>query len=342
VIYEKIAPPETGSRITFKDSEPIVPNDPIIPFIRGDGTGVDIWPAAQRVFDAAVEKAYGGDRKIVSFKVYASDEACEVYGTYQYLPEDTLNAIREYRVAIKGPLTTPIGGSIIHSWLNRMLLPDTVGTIASSATIPGIPSLPLSADQTTQLCELLKTPPPGKEAALLNMLRDRIPLEVNQAAYVKAGFLTAITKGEATSPLVSAHRMGEGKVGKGKGRVMDCCKLRMGRAPPFNTNPLFLRLATLSTDWRLTKSPLIQAEPRDRHYYSMLNIMHAKPTLSTSPIHYLGATEIPSAPNVSINLTDPAVLKLLEQGGTIAILLTLCLFFWILTGFVKALDRKEE
>jgi isocitrate dehydrogenase len=111
-MYEKITPPAIGSRITFKEGEPIVPDDPIIPFIRGDGTGVDIWPASQRVFDAAVEKAYGGDRKIVWFKVYAGDEACDLYGTYQYLPEDTLTAIREFGIAIKGPLTTPIGGGI--------------------------------------------------------------------------------------------------------------------------------------------------------------------------------------------------------------------------------------
>jgi isocitrate dehydrogenase len=111
-MYEKITPPAIGSRITFEAGEPIVPDDPIIPFIRGDGTGVDIWPASQRVFDAAVEKAYGGKRKIAWMKVYAGDEACEVYGTYQYLPEDTLAAIREFGVAIKGPLTTPIGGGI--------------------------------------------------------------------------------------------------------------------------------------------------------------------------------------------------------------------------------------
>lgn len=111
-MYEKIVPPSQGSRILFQDGKLVVPNDPIVPFIRGDGTGVDIWPAAQRVFDAAVETAYGGDRKIVWFKVYAGDEACDLYGTYQYLPEDTLNAIRDYRVAIKGPLTTPVGGGI--------------------------------------------------------------------------------------------------------------------------------------------------------------------------------------------------------------------------------------
>lgn len=111
-MYEKITPPTTGSRITFKNGEPIVPDNPIIPFIRGDGTGVDIWPAAQKVIDAAVKAAYGDKRSISWFKVYAGDEACDKYGTYQYLPQDTLEAIKEYGVAIKGPLTTPVGGGI--------------------------------------------------------------------------------------------------------------------------------------------------------------------------------------------------------------------------------------
>ncbi len=111
-MYEKITPPTTGAAITFKKGEPIVPDYPIIPFIRGDGTGIDLWPASEKVFDAAVQSAYGDRRKITWFKVYAGDEACERYGTYQYLPEDTLAAIREFGVAIKGPLTTPIGGGI--------------------------------------------------------------------------------------------------------------------------------------------------------------------------------------------------------------------------------------
>ncbi len=112
VSFEKLTPPSSGTAIRFEDGLPVVPNDPIIPFIRGDGTGVDIWPATQRVLDAAVAKAYGGERRIEWFKVYAGDEACDLYGTYQYLPEDTLTAIRTYGVAIKGPLTTPIGGGI--------------------------------------------------------------------------------------------------------------------------------------------------------------------------------------------------------------------------------------
>lgn len=111
-MYDKITPPTTGEKVTFKNGEPIVPNNPIIPFIRGDGTGIDLWPATEKVLDAAVAKVYGDQRKISWFKVYAGDEACELYGTYQYLPEDTTTAIREYGIAIKGPLTTPIGGGI--------------------------------------------------------------------------------------------------------------------------------------------------------------------------------------------------------------------------------------
>ncbi|MGF1539334.1 MAG: NADP-dependent isocitrate dehydrogenase [Pleurocapsa sp.] len=111
-MYEKLTPPTHGSTIKFQNGKPIVPDDPIIPFIRGDGTGVDIWPATEKVIDAAVQAAYGDRRKINWFKIYAGDEACDRYGTYQYLPEDTLKAIQEYGVAIKGPLTTPVGGGI--------------------------------------------------------------------------------------------------------------------------------------------------------------------------------------------------------------------------------------
>ncbi len=111
-MYDKITPPTNGAKITFKNGEPIVPENPIIPFIRGDGTGIDIWPATQKVLDAAVAKAYKGQHQISWFRVYAGDEACDLYGTYQYLPQDTLTAIQEYGVAIKGPLTTPVGGGI--------------------------------------------------------------------------------------------------------------------------------------------------------------------------------------------------------------------------------------
>lgn len=139
-MYEKIIPPTTGTQITFHQGEPIVPNDPIIPFIRGDGTGVDLWPAAQHVIDAAVLKAYGGKRQIVWFKVYAGDEACEQYGTYQYLPEDTLEAIKTYGVAIKGPLTTPIGGGIRSLNVALRQIFDLYACVRPCRYYPGTPS----------------------------------------------------------------------------------------------------------------------------------------------------------------------------------------------------------
>ena len=110
--FARLSPPSQGTAIRFEGGRPVVPDEPVIPFIRGDGTGVDIWPATQRVLDAAVQAAYGSGRRIQWFKIYAGDEACQRYGDFQYLPEDTLNAIRQYGIAIKGPLTTPVGGGI--------------------------------------------------------------------------------------------------------------------------------------------------------------------------------------------------------------------------------------
>jgi isocitrate dehydrogenase len=140
MMYERITPPSTGSQITFQNGEPVVPDNPIIPYIRGDGTGIDLWPASQRVFDAAVEAAYGGKRKIVWFKVYAGDEACEKYGTYQYLPEDTLQAIKQFGVAIKGPLTTPIGGGIRSLNVALRQIFDLYACVRPCKYYPGTPS----------------------------------------------------------------------------------------------------------------------------------------------------------------------------------------------------------
>ncbi len=139
-MYEKIAPPTTGSQVTFERGEPIVPDNPVIPFIRGDGTGVDIWPASQKVIDAAVAKAYNGKRAISWFKVYAGDEACEQYGTYQYLPEDTLKAIKEYGIAIKGPLTTPVGGGIRSLNVALRQINDLYSCVRPCQYYPGTPS----------------------------------------------------------------------------------------------------------------------------------------------------------------------------------------------------------
>jgi isocitrate dehydrogenase len=102
--------PTSGEPITLKDGKLQVPSHPVIPFIEGDGTGPDIWAASKRVFDAAVEKAYGGERKIAWFEVYAGEKAFHRFN--EWLPEDTLTALTEYIVSIKGPLTTPVGGGI--------------------------------------------------------------------------------------------------------------------------------------------------------------------------------------------------------------------------------------
>ncbi|AWV32798.1 MULTISPECIES: NADP-dependent isocitrate dehydrogenase [Paenibacillus] len=107
---EKFDLPTEGEQITIKDGKLQVPNHPIIPFIEGDGTGRDIWKASKRVLDAAVTKAYGGTKQIAWYEVFAGEKAFNTYG--EWLPNDTLEAIREYFVAIKGPLTTPIGGGI--------------------------------------------------------------------------------------------------------------------------------------------------------------------------------------------------------------------------------------
>lgn len=100
----------TNGKITVENGKLVVPNNPVIPFIEGDGTGPDIWAAAQRVFDAAVEKAYNGERKIQWLEVLAGEKAFNQTG--EWLPQETLDKISEYLIAIKGPLTTPVGGGI--------------------------------------------------------------------------------------------------------------------------------------------------------------------------------------------------------------------------------------
>ena len=109
--YQKIIVPADGSKITVNaDLSLNVPNQPIIPFIEGDGIGVDITPAMKTVVDAAVQKAYGGKRSIEWMEVYCGEKANKIYGSY--MPEETFDALREFVVSIKGPLTTPVGGGI--------------------------------------------------------------------------------------------------------------------------------------------------------------------------------------------------------------------------------------
>ncbi|MDE2995185.1 MAG: isocitrate/isopropylmalate family dehydrogenase, partial [Bacteroidota bacterium] len=109
-MYDHLTTPTGGENITKTGDTLNVPDNPIIPFIEGDGIGPDIWRAAQNVFDAAVEKAYGGKRRIEWFEVYAGEKAYDKFG--EWLPADTLRAIENHLVSIKGPLTTPVGGGI--------------------------------------------------------------------------------------------------------------------------------------------------------------------------------------------------------------------------------------
>jgi isocitrate dehydrogenase len=108
--FSIIKAPTSGTAITRKGGRLVVPDDPIIPYIEGDGTGPDIWRASVRIFDTAVSKVFGGKKKIAWFEVPAGEKAKEQFG--EWLPNDTLEAVRTYKVAIKGPLTTPVGGGI--------------------------------------------------------------------------------------------------------------------------------------------------------------------------------------------------------------------------------------
>jgi isocitrate dehydrogenase len=108
--FDKIVVPEGGAAITVDQGNLSVPANPIIPFIEGDGIGRDIWKASVRVFDAAVAKAYSGERKVHWMEIYAGEKAVATYGDGVWMPEETFEAIRQYLVAIKGPLTTPVGG----------------------------------------------------------------------------------------------------------------------------------------------------------------------------------------------------------------------------------------
>ncbi|MGN1057094.1 MAG: NADP-dependent isocitrate dehydrogenase [Comamonas sp.] len=107
-----ITVPAQGSRIRLENGQLVVPDQPIIPFIEGDGVGVDVTPVMRKVVDAAVQKAYGGQRRIAWMEIYAGQKATRVYGPDIWLPDETVDAIRDYVVSIKGPLNTPVGGGI--------------------------------------------------------------------------------------------------------------------------------------------------------------------------------------------------------------------------------------
>src|SRR5271167_546797 len=136
--FNGVPVPPNGQRIEYGNGKYTVPNHPIIPFIEGDGTGRDIWKASVRVFDAAVEKAYQGKRSVAWYEVFAGEKAKARF--QNWLPDDTISAIREFRVAIKGPLTTPVGGGIrsLNVALRQIL--DLYGCIRPVKYYAGVPS----------------------------------------------------------------------------------------------------------------------------------------------------------------------------------------------------------
>lgn len=138
--YERLVSPAEGRPIEVRDGRLEVPDHVILPFIEGDGIGRDLWGASRLVFDAAVARVYRGERKVAWFEVYAGEKATRVYGETTWLPSDTLAAIRDYRVAIKGPLTTPVGGGIrsLNVALRQEL--DLYACVRPVSWIPGVPS----------------------------------------------------------------------------------------------------------------------------------------------------------------------------------------------------------
>src|ERR1700761_3349814 len=135
--YKDVTPP-AGGKISIQNGKLNVPDNPVLPFIRGDGTGPDIWAASERVFDAAIEKVYGGKRKVSWFEVFAGEAAKNKFDNW--LPDDTVEAFKEFLVGIKGPLTTPVGGGIrsLNVALRQML--DLYVCLRPVQYFDGVPS----------------------------------------------------------------------------------------------------------------------------------------------------------------------------------------------------------
>ncbi|HEY1657821.1 MAG TPA: NADP-dependent isocitrate dehydrogenase [Candidatus Sulfotelmatobacter sp.] len=138
VSYNGVPVPTDGKRIGYANGKYDIPDEPIIPFIEGDGTGRDIWKASLRIFDAAVQKAYKGKRRVVWYEVFAGEKSKSKFDTW--LPDDTVEAIREFRIAIKGPLTTPVGGGIrsLNVALRQIL--DLYSCVRPVKYYKGVPS----------------------------------------------------------------------------------------------------------------------------------------------------------------------------------------------------------
>jgi isocitrate dehydrogenase len=188
--YTDIKPP-AGDKITISDGKLTVPDHPVIPFIRGDGTGPDIWAASEKVFDAAVEKAFGGKKKIAWFEVFAGETSKTKFDNW--LPDDTITAFREFLVGIKGPLTTPVGGGIrsLNVALRQML--DLYVCLRPVQYFTGVPSPVKAPDKVKMVIFRENTEDiyagidfeAGSEPALkiLSFLKDNYPKEFKKIRF---------------------------------------------------------------------------------------------------------------------------------------------------------------
>ena len=147
--YVHVEVPETGERITVSENGSLnVPDHPIVPFIEGDGIGIDITPVMRKVVDAAVEKAYDGSRAIAWMEIYAGEKSLRVYGPDEWLPDETLTALRDFNIGIKGPMTTPVGGGIRSLNVALRQLLDLYVCQRPVRWLDGVPSPVIAPEKT--------------------------------------------------------------------------------------------------------------------------------------------------------------------------------------------------
>jgi isocitrate dehydrogenase len=212
VAFDQIRVPDDGEKITVQDDTLVVPDNPIIAFIEGDGTGPDIWAAAHRVLEAAVDKAYDGDRRIVWMEVFAGDKANEVYGEEIWLPDETVDAFEEFHVGIKGPLTTPVGGGIrsLNVTLRKRLdLYACVRPVRHFTGVPGPVKEPEKVDMvvfrenTEDVYAGVEWPAGSEEAKkLMAFMRDELGVTTEVRFPETAGFGIKPVSEEGTKRLV--------------------------------------------------------------------------------------------------------------------------------------------
>ncbi|HVH25372.1 MAG TPA: isocitrate dehydrogenase (NADP(+)) [Vicinamibacterales bacterium] len=192
--FTSLTPPSTGTAITRRGGQLVVPDDPIIPFIEGDGTGRDIWRASVRILDAAVAKAYGGKRKIAWMEVYAGEKSFKQFGSW--LPDDTVEAFREYYVGIKGPLTTPVGGGFRSLNVALRQLLDLYVCLRPIRWYKGVPSpvkhpekvdMEVFRENTEDIYAGIEYPARSREAqSLLNFLEKEFPEDFEKIRFGSA------------------------------------------------------------------------------------------------------------------------------------------------------------